>query len=280
MLIIADNITTRDREVARVFQELKAAAWSPAGEPAQALQRLAKSCIAAGADTLEIDIQQHHDRPEAMESAVNIIQQVTDRQLCLSTNNAEALEAGLRACKRFPLVNYISLDEARLQEMLPMAARYGAEIVLLASDPAAPTDAREMLGKAAVLIGAANEVGIPNSRILIDPGLIHVTHDIGQRHFVEARELLGTLPEAFEPPVRGVCWLGNASSGAPKRLRPVIETAALAVLSAAGLSSVFMDVLRPENMQMARLIKILNNEAIYSDSDLQLQPAPKSPVFL
>ncbi|MDO8568886.1 MAG: hypothetical protein Q7R57_09270 [Dehalococcoidales bacterium] len=55
-----------------------------------------------------------------------------------------------------------------------------AEVVLLTSDPAAPTDAREMLEKAAVLVGAANEVGIPNENLFLDPGLIHITHDVAR----------------------------------------------------------------------------------------------------
>jgi hypothetical protein len=83
-------------------------------------------------------------------------------------------------------------------------------------------------------------------------------------------EFLRALPEAFEPPLRSTCWLGNISAGVPKRLRPVIETALLAVLAGLGLSSVFLDVLRRENMRMVRLIKVLNNEVIYSDRDVEL----------
>lgn len=270
MLVIADNITARKPELDRLFRQLMA----PAGhaEAVRRLQELARKCLAAGTDAIEINLQQHHDRPEVMAAAVDAIQQVTDRQICLSTNNAETLKAGVAACRRFPIINYISLDEARLREMLPVAAKGGAEVVLLASDPVAPADAREMLGKAAVLVGAASEVGIPRDRVFLDPGLIHITHDVGQRHLAEVREFLRSLPEVFDdPPVRTTCWLGNISSGAPGRLRPAIETALLAVLATLGLSSVFMDVLRPENLRMLRLTRILNNEAIYSNGDIELR---------
>ncbi len=271
MLIIANNITTRNVSVERVFQQLKAAGWNPDGPPAETLKKLARQCAAAGANVLEINIQQHHDRPEAMECAVKAIQQVTDRQLCLSTDNAETLEVGLKACKRPPLTNYISIDEARLREMLPLIAKYGAEVVLLVSDPSAPTDAQEMLQKAAILIGTANESGIPNNRILIDPGLIHITSDIGQRHLAEVRELLQVLPDTFDPAVKSTCWLANCSAGAPRRLRSAIETTLLPMLAGAGLSSIFLNVLQRENRRTMRLFRVFNNEVVYSDSEVELQ---------
>ncbi len=106
MFLIATNMSTRDTKVERVFQEARAAAWKLNSKPAEMLMLLAKECAAAGPDALEINLQQHHDHPEAMQFAVKTIQQVTDKQLCLSTNNAETLEAGLRACQRPPVRFY------------------------------------------------------------------------------------------------------------------------------------------------------------------------------
>ncbi len=140
MFLIASNITTRDEKVAGIFRQAKEVAWKTASEPAKTLRELTQQCVAAGANAVEINIQQHYDRPEAIEFAVKVVQQVTDLQLCLSTNNNKVLEAGLRACKRPPLVNYISIDEARLRQMLPLIANRGAGVILLVSDPTAPTD--------------------------------------------------------------------------------------------------------------------------------------------
>ncbi len=270
MFLIANNISTRDTKVNHIFREARAAAWNTDSDPAKMLMQLAQQCAAAGAGALEINIQQHYDQPEAMQFAVNAVQQVTDLRLCLSTNNAEVLEAGLRNCESPPLANYLYMDEERLKKMLPLAAKHGAGIILLVSDPVAPSDAREMLQKTAILVGAANEAGIPNYGIFVDPGLIHITNVAGQRHLVEVLEFLRTLPDATGPPVKSTCWLANGSAGAPKRLRPVIESALLPMLAGAGLSSVFLDVLRKENRRVARLIEIFNNEVVYSDSDIEV----------
>jgi cobalamin-dependent methionine synthase I len=269
MFVIANNITTRNSTVNQIFRQAKAGGWTSNQQAIIRLQELTEQCIAAGADALEVNIQQYHDLPEAMEFAINAVQQVTDLQLCLSTNNAQAVEAGLRTCKRPPLVNYISIDETRLRKSLPLIANHGAGVVLLVSDPTAPTDAHEMLQKVAILVGAANEAGIPNDDILVDPGLIHITSDVGQRHLVEVMEFLRTLPDATEPPVRSTCWLANCSAGAPRRLRSAIETTLLPMLAGVGLSSIFMDVLRRENRRAVRLIKIFNNEVVYSDSEVE-----------
>ena len=264
MLVVASNITTRDPKIERILRKVDLKATR------NEIQELDCRCAAAGADVLDLNVQQHHDRPDVMAFLVGAVQEVTDRRLCLSTGNAVTLEAGLKACDRPPWVNYVSIDQARLQDMLPLVAEYGAGVVLLVGDAASPGDAEQLVKKAAVLVGTAGEVGIPNDSILIDPGLIHITADIGQRYLGEVIEFLKAVPELFTPAVKSTCWLGNASVGAPDRLRPVIEMSLLAMLAGVGLSSTFLDVLKRENMRMVRLTRILKNEVIYSAGELEL----------
>lgn len=269
MIVIASNITTRDARVKGIFRQLKAGGWK-VQQPAARLRDIARRCKEAGADVLEINTQQQFDLPEAMEVAVKSVQEAVDGKLCLSTDNPDTLRAGLEACKNPPLVNYVSLDQPRLKEMLPLAAKYKAQVVLLVSDPSNPGDAREMLKKAAILIGAANEAGISNENIVLDPGIFHVTRAAGQHHLVEVTEFMKALPDTFEPAVQSTCWIENGSTGAGARLQTVIETYLLTMLGGLGLSSVFLDVLRPENMRAVRLVKIFRNELIYSDGELRL----------
>lgn len=268
MFLIASNISTRIPAIERLFRRAGAAGWDPGGAAAIQLIALARDCAGAGAGAIEINLQQHHDEPAAMEFAVKAVQGACDLPLCLSSNHPLVIEAGLQACRRPPLVNFLAIDEQRLRGVLPAAAHHNAGLVLLVSDPAAPTDARDMLNKAAILVGAANAAGISNDRILVDPGLIHVTAADGQRHLAEVVEFLRALPEAIDPPVRSTCWLGSSSSGAAGRLRPAIEAALLPMLAGAGLSSVFMDVLRRDNRRAARLVRIFSNEIVYSDGEL------------
>ena len=245
VFVIASNITTRNPEVDCIFKSLQSEDLKLSGTAARELKYLAGQCIEAGADAIEINLQQHEDQPETMRAAVKIIQEITDRPLCLSTNKAEVLEAGIEACQTPPIINYISLEEARLRDMFPLIARHHARVVLLVSTPDQPADAREMLAKAAILVGAAYAADIPNEHIIIDPGLIHITLDGGQRHLAEIREFLKALPDAFEPPVHSTCWLANASSGARPGLRSTIESALFTYAGGVGAFLGFLGCPRP-----------------------------------
>lgn len=275
VLAIASNISTRNRKIAEVLKPRVAESISQAAasrikrERAEHLGDVARQCIESGADVLEINLQQRYDNPEVMRFAVDAVQGVADCQLCLSSDRTDTLEAGLQACKRPPIINYVSLDGERLGEVLPLAARHGAEVIILAGAPTVPANAEDILKSAAVLVGAANESGISNDHIIVDPGLLHVTTDAGQRYVGMLLELLPALVEAFDAQVRTTCWINNASAGAPRRLRSYINNACLAMLAGVGLSSAFVDVLNKETMRTMRLIKILKNEAIYSDRDVE-----------
>jgi 5-methyltetrahydrofolate--homocysteine methyltransferase len=270
MQVIANNITTRNAQVARLFRQKISACENADSRAYASIQDLADACMKAGANMLEINLQQRFDQPEHIEFAVSAVQEICDCQLCLSVNKADTLETGLKTSRRPPLINYAAIETSRLQEILPLTAKYGADIVLLISSPSTPGDARQMLEKAAILIGAANNSGIPNERIVLDPGIFHITKESGQRHLHEVMELLRNVPEFSDPPVKTTCWLSNSSAGAPARLRWIIDTMLLALLSGIGLSSVFLDVLKKENQRAVRLLKVFNNEEIYADGELGL----------
>ncbi len=276
MLAIANNITTRNRRVSEALKLRPAESISHrvadriTKERTDFLQGLAGDCVKAGADILDINLQQQHDEPEIMKFAVETIQGAVDCQLCLSSNRADTLEAGLRACKRPPIVNYVSLSEEKLKEILPLVVRYKAEVILNISDPTALSSTEDVLKSSAVLVGAVNESGFSNKHIFLDPGVLHVTSDVGQRHIKTLLELIPAFSEIFDPPIRTTSWINNVSAGAPRRLRPVINNTFLAMLAGVGLSSAFVDVLNRETMRAMRLIRILRDDAIYTDRDAEL----------
>lgn len=143
-------------------------------------------------------------------------------------------------------------------------------MILLPTTPGdASAEAKAILTAAAVLVGAANEAGIPNDRLLVDPGVIHVTSDLGQRRAQVLLELLPALAEVFDPLLRTTCWIHNVSAGAPRRLRPVINSIFLAMLAGLGLSAAFVDVLNRDTMCTVRLIRIFKNQLIYADGEVE-----------
>lgn len=270
MFVISSNLTTREPEVGRIFHDLKASGWDMKSPPAKELVDMVKRITAAGASAIEINTQQHFDTSEAVKFAVDLIERNSKLPVCLSTNNPEALEAGLHASNRPPIINYLSFDVDRLRDMLPMTIAHNAAVIFMVSDPGAPSDIRDMVEKTAILLGISANAGIPNSRVIFDPGLIHVTSEQGQRHLVEMKQFINILQDAFDDDsLRSTCWLHNSSAGASEAIRTRIEMALLPMLVGAGLSTVFMDVLKPDYVRLLRMMKIFNNETLYADAEIE-----------
>jgi len=111
------------------------------------------------------------------------------------------------------------------------------------------------------------ESGIPNERLIIDPVIMHIGGGTGQDNAVAVRQTLYGLNELIDPPVRTTCWLSNISMGAPHALRPHINATYLSMLAGHGLWAAYMDVFEAETMRAVRLIRALNNEAVFTMLD-------------
>ena len=260
MRAIAENINVMSKSIGAAMQERNP-------EP---VQKLAQDCAAAGADLLDINLgPARKGGPELMEWMVSTIQEVTDLQLCLDTSNHEAMEAGIKVCNRPPLLNSFSAQPDKMENILPLAAKYDCEIIGLTMSTHIPKDANERLGIAYELVMAANEMGIPNSRIWIDPIVMPI--GVAQDHAGPVMDVVRGLAELFEEPVQTTCGLSNVSNGAPDELRSSIERVYLPMLVACGMTSAILNARDPEMMRAVRLINDLNDEALYSISDAELK---------
>ena len=146
-------------------------------------------------------------------------------QLCLDTSNHEAMEAGINVCNKKPLLNSFSAQPDKMENILPLAAKYECEVVGLTMSTHIPIDADERIAIACEIVAAANELGVPNERIWIDPIILPIGVEVGQAHAVAVQEVLRMLPEVFDPQVQTTCGLSNTSNGAPDELRSAIDRA-------------------------------------------------------
>lgn len=266
MFVIAENINIMRNSIAVALKDRDKAP----------IQEVARRLVVAGVDALDVNLgPARKDGEESMAFLVESIAEVSSCQLCLDTTNAEAMEAGIVRCRELglptPIVNSYSLQPEKLESILPLAAKHGCEVIGLTVESSIPVTAADRLNLAFELVNAANEAGIPNDRILIDPVVLPLGVDVGQQHAAAVREVVATIPEMFDPPVRAVCGLSNISSGAPEHLRSALNNVFLAMLSGAGLSCVIGDGLDQEFMRTVRLVRALGNQSLYSMSDLELQ---------
>ena len=170
-----------------------------------------------------------------------------------------------------PIINSFAMQSARIDAILPLAAEYGCDIVGLTMENSVPLKVADRLELALELVDAANDAGVRNDHILIDPVVLPLGMDHGQQHALAVREVVATLHQMFDPPVRSICGVSNVSNGAPGDLRSAINRVFLAMLGGAGLDVAILDVSDAEVMRSVRLIRAFRKQSMYSVSDAELQ---------
>jgi len=241
MICIAESINIMSQTLGPAMRERNA----------KPIQEMAKAETEAGADYLDINIgPARKGGDELMDWVVNTVQEVSDLPLSLDTTNLVAMEAGLKVCKNKALVNSISLQPNRLEKGLPMVQKYGADMIgLLWGVEGMPRDANERCMLAVDVVYQANEMGIPNENIWIDPIASPVSVEINQvKSCVEFMSMLGEIA----PGCKSTVGLSNVSNGTPAHLRPYLNRTYLIMLMKHGLYSAIVDVFDDELVKIAR----------------------------
>ncbi len=213
------------------------------------IQEMAKQEAETGIDYIDLNIGPARKAgDELMAWVVNTVQEVTDKPLSLDTTNPVAMEAGLKAYKGRALINSISPE--RVEEELPMVQKYDADMIgLLWGLDGMPRDANERAVLAVDLVYKANETGIPNEKIWIDPIATPISVEINQvKSCVEFMSML----QDIAPGCKSTVGLSNISNGTPAHLRPYLNRTYMIMLMKYGLYSAIVDAFDEELVKIAR----------------------------
>jgi len=239
MILIGESINIMSNTIGPALKE----------RDPQPIQKLAKAETEAGADYLDLNIGPARKAgDELMAWLVKTVQEVTNLPLSLDTTNPVAIEAGLKVFKGKALIN--SIAPARFEEELPLVKKYNADMIgLLWGIEGMPRDANERALIAVDLIYKANEMGIPNEDIWIDPIASPVSVEINQvKACVEFMSMLGDMA----PGCKSTVGLSNISNGTPTHLRPYLNRTYLIMLMRYGLYSAIVDAFDSELIKIAR----------------------------
>ena len=219
----------------------------------KSIQQMAVAEAEAGADFLDVNIgPARKGGAEMMEWLVNTIHEVVDLPLSLDTTNIEAMEAGLKAHKKGgrPLVNSVSCQADRIDAGLDLVKKYNSLMVgLLWGTEGMPRDVNERAALAVDLTFKANEKGIPNEDIFIDPIATPISGEINQ--VLACTEFMGMVQD-LAPGCKSTVGLSNVSNGTPDNLRPVLNRAYVLMLHKQGLYSAIVDAYDKELMAVCK----------------------------
>jgi 5-methyltetrahydrofolate--homocysteine methyltransferase len=125
----------------------------------------------AGADMLDVNAGiPLVDEAELLQKMLRTVQAATDLPICIDSSVIEALEAGLAVYEGKALVNSVTGEDDRLEEILPLVARHGAAVIGLANDETGiPETPQQRLEIATKIVRAAGDFGIPPEDVVIDP---------------------------------------------------------------------------------------------------------------
>lgn len=227
---------------------------------------LAKAQARAGADYIDVNLGPAKRDPEEMPKwLAETIQQVAELPLSIDTLNPVAMEAGLKACKKRPLLNSASGRTDSKEHMLPLAKKYNTDVVIsVLTDKGCPPDVDSRIESIMDTVAIANEMGISNEDIWVDPIILPVSAD--QKQVAEAVEFIGMLQDLL-PGVKSTIGLSNVSNGTPEELRGILNRTYMVMLGRRGLYSAIADVLDEELVKLNKgeLPKIV--DLIYKTMD-------------
>jgi len=218
------------------------------------IQNLAVAQAEAEADYIDLNVgPARKDPEEMMQWIVNAVQEAVDLPLSIDTMNPVAMEAGLKACKKRALLNSASNKTESKEQMLPLAKKYDCDVVVsVIADYGMPPDVDERVSSILEVVEHANNIGIPNESIWVDPIILPIsTAGEGQRHARANLEFIQILPDLL-PGVKSTVGLSNVSNGAPMELRPLLNQVFGVMLQKNGLYSAIADVLDKEFVRLVR----------------------------
>ena len=186
----------------------------------------------AGAHILDVNVGTHGiDEVQVMADVLTLLQQSISIPLCLDSTKPDVLERALKQYQGKALINSVNGEQASLENILPLAKRYGAAVVGLTLDEnGIPAKAEGRLEIAKRIVEACEQYGIRRQDIYIDSLVLTVGTDInGPKETLRTMELI----RQELPGVNLLLGVSNVSHGLPNR--PKINSAFLAMAIGKGL---------------------------------------------
>ena len=233
--------------------------------PDPILERAAQQ-IKAGATYLDVNIgPAESNGPELMTWAVKLLQEnFNNVPLALDTANKKAIEAGIKVYNRTngkPIVN--SADAGSRISYIDLAAANDAICIALCSADGIAKDNDERMMHCHHMLERGMSLGMEATDLWFDP-LFLVVKGMQDKQM----DVLNAIKLFSDEGLKSTGGLSNNSNGAPKNVRPIMDSALVAMAMMQGLTSA---IVNPNDLRLMETIKscdIFKNNELYSDSYL------------
>jgi len=251
---------------------------NPTGKPALAdslragsmsvVRSFATEQALAGATLLDVNVGAAGvDAARVLPEAVKALVGMSDLPLVIDTTDVAALEAALRVYPGRALINSVNGGAESLASVLPLAARYGAAVVVLAlDDEGIPHDAPGRVAIVERVRDAARSVGLSDRDLVVDSLVMTAATDAQA-----PRVTVATLAAVHEMGLATMLGVSNVSHGLPDR--PALNAAFFAAAAAQGLDAGIINPSDRVVMEAVRLADLSRAAGGSTDAHDEAWPA-------
>lgn len=204
----------------------------------------------AGAQVLDVNVGVPGiDEQKVMPKVIAMLQEVLTLPLQIDTSDPQAMEAACRRYNGRPLMNSVNGKRETMEQIFPIAKKYGGVVIGLTLDEEGiPDTAEKRVAIAQRIIDTARSYGIPSSSIIIDT--LVLTASAQQAEVIETIRALRMVRALG---VRTALGVSNVSFGLPQR--PLLNRTFLVMAMTAGLS---LPIINPLDKALMAAIDAFN----------------------
>ena len=178
------------------------------------VEDMAREQEARGASVLDINVGMGGiDEQSMMLAAIQRVGEVSGVPLCIDSSDPAVTAAALRQYPGRALVNSISCERVKIEELLPIVKKYGAMFILLPlSEEGMPKGLEERWENIQYVWKKARELGFSREDIVVDALVAAIAAEPEA-----ARDTLATIERCRREGFATICGLSNISFGLPDR---------------------------------------------------------------
>lgn len=239
MIIVGELINSTRKPIAAAIES----------RDAGAIRKLAREQAEQGAGYIDVNAGAFEGREaECLKWLIQEVQAEVDLPCCIDSPDPRALEAGLSLHRGTAMINSISLEKGRAENILPLLAGTDLKVVALCmSESGMPRTAEERVRIAESIVNLLLKHHVKVENVFVDPLVQPVSTDqTFGREFLAAVEKI----MALFPGIHTICGLSNVSYGLP--LRKFLNQTFMTMAIAKGLDAAIINPL--DKAMMANIL--------------------------
>ena len=210
-----------------------------------AIQKIAADQQAAGANFIDVNAGIFVKKePEYLAWLVQTVQEVVDGPCAIDSPNPKAIEAALAVHQGTPMINSISLEKERYENLMPIIAGTDMKVIALCmSDDGMPKTVEDRLKIADKLVNGLLQNNVRMENIFVDPLVqpLSVDDTFGTEFINSVEQIM----QKFEG-IHTACGLSNISYGLP--VRPFLNQTFMVMAITKGLDGAIVNPLDKKMM--------------------------------